>query len=96
MERVQIMLDSERQPSEPPGDLKKYQECFWHKPYQFCVSILFENHGDLVMSLRTETTRNMVFVSINSTPSYSTRALIASSSGASGIYYTGFTKFSSS
>ncbi|KAF5540795.1 beta-lactamase transpeptidase [Fusarium mexicanum] len=52
MKRVQTILDSERQPTEPPGPLTKYQGCFWHKSNQFCISIGLENHGDLTMSLQ--------------------------------------------
>ncbi|KAF4953308.1 hypothetical protein FGADI_6074 [Fusarium gaditjirri] len=52
MERVQTMLDRERQPTEPPGDLKNYQGCFWHKSHQFCVGISLESRGSLVMLLQ--------------------------------------------
>ncbi|KAF5712824.1 beta-lactamase family [Fusarium mundagurra] len=52
MERVQTILDRERQPSEPPAPMTKYRGCFWHKSNQFCVSILLENHGDLIMSIQ--------------------------------------------
>ncbi|KAF5626147.1 beta-lactamase transpeptidase [Fusarium sp. NRRL 52700] len=52
MERVQTILDSERQPTEPPGPLTKYKGCFWYNSNQFCISILLENHGDLTMSLQ--------------------------------------------
>ncbi|KAF5561480.1 beta-lactamase family [Fusarium napiforme] len=52
MERVQTILDRERRPTEPPGPLKKYRGCFWHRSSQFCVSIRFENHGGLIMSLQ--------------------------------------------
>ncbi|KAJ3528223.1 hypothetical protein NM208_g10304 [Fusarium decemcellulare] len=51
MDRVQAMLDKERKPGDPPGDLERYTGCFWHKSRQFCIVVELYERGELAMLL---------------------------------------------
>ncbi|KAF4464897.1 beta-lactamase family [Fusarium albosuccineum] len=52
MDRVQAMLDKEKKPSGPPGDLERYTGCFWHKSRQFCIVVELCERRELAMLLQ--------------------------------------------
>ncbi|KAM5347712.1 hypothetical protein ACJ41O_007536 [Fusarium nematophilum] len=55
MERVQAVLDREKEPGDPPSYLQRYTGCFWHKTHQFRIVVALvtdSGRSELRMSLQ--------------------------------------------
>ncbi|KAM0491379.1 hypothetical protein ACHAP8_010646 [Fusarium lateritium] len=52
IERVQETLEKEREPSEPPKNLRAYTGYYWHESRQFYIEVSLDPNGKLAMLLQ--------------------------------------------